>query len=131
MSDISDHDLKVLLNNLKQNLMAFPEGMNSLEYELESAAKHIPAYIKVIKSHIEQLRNVLALENHNHRTLETAGLALPVQQLIKLFNTLTDDDILMLEELAHAARNWHPELSMEAITAASKETNFYESAEAS
>ena len=130
MSDLSDHDLKGLLNNLKQNLMAFPEGMTSLEYELESAAKHIPAYIKVIKSHIEQLRNVLALENHNHRTLETAGLALPVQQLIKLFNALTDEDILMLEELAHAARNWHPELSMEAITA-SKEQNLYESVEAS
>lgn len=130
MSDLSDHDLKILLNNLQQSLIAFPEDMNSLEYELESAARHIPAYIKVIKSHIEQLRHVLSLENHNHRTLETAGLAAPVQQLIKLFNTLTDDDIAMLEELAHAARNWHPELSMEAITA-SKEQNLYESVEAS
>lgn len=131
MSDLSDHELKILLNNLQQNLSEFPEGMNSLEYELESAAKHIPAYIKVIKSHIEQLRNVLALENHNHRTLETAGLAAPVQQLIKLFKTLTDDDIIMLEELAHAARNWRPELSMEAITATNKEQNLYESVEAS
>lgn len=129
MSNLSDHEVKNLLQTLRQNLDAFPEGMKSLGYELESAAKHIPAYIKIVKSHIEQLRKVLELENHNHRTLETAGLAAPVQQLIKLFNALHDDDIQLLEDLAHVARSWHPELSQEAITAADSTQNFYESAE--
>jgi predicted restriction endonuclease len=129
MSNLSDQEVKNLLQTLRQNLQAFPEGMQSLEYELESAAKHIPAYIKIVKSHIEQLRNVLELENHNHRTLETAGLAAPVQQLIKLFGTLQDDDIQMLEDLAHVARSWHPEMSHQALTEADSAQNFYESAE--
>lgn len=111
MANLSDHELNELLHTLQQDLQAFPEGMNSLEAELESAAKHIPAYLKIVKSHIEQLRRVLELENHNHRTLESAGLAAPVQQLIKLFNTLQDDDIQLLEDLALAARNWQPELT--------------------
>lgn len=106
MSDLSDQEIKNLLQNLKQDLLAFPEGANSLETELESAAKHIPAYIKIVKSHVDQLKKVLELENHNHRTLETAGLAAPVQQLIKLFNNLQDGDIELLEELAVTARNW-------------------------
>lgn len=109
MANLSDSELNVLIQNLKQDLEAFPEGMNSLEAELESAAKHIPAYLKIVKSHIEQLRRVLELENHNHRTLENAGLAAPVQQLIKLFNHLKDEDIQLLEDLAMAARNWQPE----------------------
>lgn len=111
MSDLSDHEIKNLLQSLQQDLAAFPPGMGSLEYELESAAKHIPAYIKIVKGHIDQLRKVLELENHNHRTLESAGLAAPVQQLIKLFNTLEDEDITLLEELALAARNWQPAMA--------------------
>lgn len=129
MSSLSDQEVKNLLQTLRQNLEAFPQGMQSLEYELESAAKHIPAYIKIVKSHIEQLRKVLELENHNHRTLETAGLAAPVQQLIKLFSALEDGDIQVLEDMAHIARSWHPELSQEAITAMDRTENFYESAD--
>lgn len=125
MSDLSDHEIKNLLQSLQQDLSAFPAGMDSLEYELESAAKHIPAYIKIVKSHIEQLRTVLELENHNHRTLESAGLAAPVQQLIKLFNTLDDQDITLLEELASAARNWQPEFADDSL----RETEMLESAE--
>jgi len=110
MSDLSDNEVKTLLQVLQQDLNAFPEGMNSLEYELESAAKHVPAYIKVVKGHIEQLRKVLELENHNHRTLESAGLAAPVQQLIKLFNALQEEDIQLLEDLAITARNWQSDM---------------------
>lgn len=126
MSDLSDAEIKSLLNKLQENIAAHAEGKSSLETELESAAKHIPAYIKIVKSHIEQLRNVLELENHNHRTLENAGLAAPVQQLIKLFNSLQDDDIQMLEDLAHAARNWHPEMTAEALTAPNSSSQVYE-----
>jgi len=130
MSDLSDHEIKSLLQTLQQDLDAFPEGMNSLEYELESAAKHVPAYIKVVKGHIEQLRKVLELENHNHRTLETAGLAAPVQQLIKLFNNLQDEDIQLLEDLAITVRNWHLERSdAESLTETSTASTMFESAE--
>lgn len=126
---LPDHEVKNLLQALNKSLQAFPKGMQSLEYELESAAKHIPAYIKIVKSHIEQLRKVLELENHNHRTLETASLAPPVQQLMKLFSTLEDDDIQILEDLAHVARTWHPEFSQTAITTTDSTQSFYESAE--
>ncbi len=122
MANLSDHELSEHLKTLQQDLEAFPDGMNSLEAELESAAKHIPAYLKIVKSHIEQLRRVLELENHNHRTLENAGLAAPVQQLIKLFSALQDEDIQLLEDLALAARNWQPEMS-----AAMAETGVLES----
>lgn len=125
MSDLNDAEIKQLLNKLKEHLSATDE-QRTLEDELESAAKHIPAYIKIVKSHIEQLRTVLGLENHNHRTLENAGLAAPVQQLIKLFNTLRDSDIQMLEDLALAARNWHPELSAQALTAPNSSSQLYE-----
>lgn len=125
MSNLSDSEIKQLLSKLQEHLSA-GDTPKSLESELESAAKHIPAYIKIVKSHIDQLRNVLELENHNHRTLENAGLAAPVQQLIKLFNTLRDSDIQMLEDLAHAARNWHPELSAEALTAPNSSSQIYE-----
>jgi hypothetical protein len=129
MSDLSEHEVQTLLQNLQTDLDAFPAGMNSLEYELESAAKHIPAYLKIVKGHIEQLRTVLELENHNHRTLENAGLATPVQQLIKLFNTLKDDDIQLLEDLAIAARNWQPEFAGSTLQETNKETTLLESAE--
>ncbi len=106
MSDLSDQEVNNLLQKLQQHLLAFPKDANSLESELESAAKHIPAYIKIVKSHVDQLQKVLELENHNHRTLENAGLAAPIQQLIKLFNTLRDGDVELLEELATTAHNW-------------------------
>lgn len=121
MSDLSEHEIKNLLNNLQQNLDSRTEGPSSLEVELESAAKHLPAYVKIVKSHIEQLRRVLELENHNHRTLETAGLAAPVQQLIKLFNTLKDEDLQLLEDLSLAARNWHTETADELATTGSSQ----------
>jgi hypothetical protein len=115
MSDLSDHEITGLLQTLQQDLAAFPPGTGSLESELEAAAKHIPAYLKIVKSHIDQLRTVLELENHNHRTLENAGLTPPVQQLIKLFSTLQEEDIGLLEELAAAARNWQTDYADDAL----------------
>lgn len=128
MSDLSDHEMQNLLQKLQQDLAAFPAGTNSLEYELESAAKHLPAYIKIVKGHIEQLRKVLGLENHNSRTLENAGLATPVQQLIKLFNALQEDDLQLLEDLVISARNWQPLTTDETVTEESRAT-LLESAE--
>jgi hypothetical protein len=69
----------------------------------ESAAKHIPVYLKIIKGHIEQLAKVLELETHSHRKLENAGLAEPVVQLMQLFSELKEEDIQLLENLAREA----------------------------
>ena len=127
MSELSDHELKALLQTVKQNLDALPVDMASMESELESAAKHVPAYVKVVKGHIDQLRKVLELENHNHRTLENAGLTAPVQQLINLFSALEEEDIQLLEELAVTAHNWQPGMGADSL----QETNkaVFESAE--
>lgn len=103
---MSQIDLTEKLNQLKDNLSQFPEDADSLEVELESAAKHIPAYVKIVKSHIEQLERVLKLDNHNNRTLETAELAEPVLQLMDLFNQLQDGDLELIEELARVAKHW-------------------------
>lgn len=115
MVDLSDNEIQKLLATLKDDLQQFPEGMNALDVELESASKHVPAYVKIVKGHIDQLRAVLQLENHNHRTLESVGLARPVQQLMHIFAELQEDDVQLLEELAFAARNWQPEASDEMI----------------
>ncbi len=125
MSNLTDLELKNSIKAL-QECLDQSAGKKTLESELESAAKHIPAYIKIVKSHIDQLRCVLELENHNHRTLENAGLALPVQQLIKLFSTLRESDIQLLEDLALAARNWHADFAVEALTADNNSSQVYE-----
>jgi len=122
MSNLSDAELQSLIATLKEDLEQFPEGMNSLDVELESASKHVPAYVKIVKGHIEQLREVLQLENHNRRTLESVGLAKPVQQLMTMFQKLHDEDIQLLEELAFAARNWQPEIVTETASTTTEET---------
>lgn len=72
----------------------------------ESAAKHIPVYLKIIKGHIEQLAKVLELETHSNRKLENAGLAEPVVQLMQLFRELKEEDIQLLENLAREATHF-------------------------
>lgn len=126
MSNLSENEIKNLLTNLQAMLDA--ENGKTMETELESASKHLPAYIKIVKSHIDQLKSVLELENHNHRTLENAGLAAPVQQLIKLFRSLKDQDIQLLEDLAHTARNWHPDMVLETQDANSSSKVYEETA---
>lgn len=113
MSNVSDSELNELLAKLKTTLNQFPKGTNNLEYELESAAKHIPAYLKVVKSHIEQLRQVLELESHNRRNLDSIEFAKPVRQLMSIFQKLQDGDIELLEELASCALNWNLHASEE------------------
>jgi len=114
---IKADSVELLIQKLKKDLAAFPEGMNTLEAELESSSKHLPTYIKIVKTHVEQLSAVLNLDAHNNRTLETAGLAEPVLQLIKLFRSLEPHDLEMLDELAIAAKNWQPEASAAASSA--------------
>jgi hypothetical protein len=105
---LSDKDMNLLLDRLKQELKAFPtgKGLDSLEIQFESAAKHIPAYLKIVKGHIDQLAKVLELETHDHRRLDSVGLAEPVIQLMQLFRELDEQDIQLIETLAYETRHW-------------------------
>lgn len=102
----TEKDARVLLDRIKQDLKELPEGKGSLDAGLESVAKHIPAYLKIVKGHIEQLAKVLELETHDHRKLENVGLASPVIQLMQLFRELKEDDIQLIETLSYEARHW-------------------------
>jgi len=106
-TQLSEKDIKGQLDRLKQGLGVLKE--NSLDLAFESAAKHMPVYLKIVKGHIEQLAKVLELETHNHRNLDNVGLAEPVIQLIQLFRELQEEDIHLLESLALDARNWSHE----------------------
>lgn len=108
-SILPDKDVRMLLDRLKQDLKECPEGTGFLDLSLESAAKHIPAYLKIVKGHIEQLATVLELETHDHRKLDNVGLAEPVNQLIQLFRELNEHDIQLLESLSYEAKNWQSE----------------------
>lgn len=116
---IAEKDVRVLLERIKQDLKELPEGSESMDAGLESAAKHIPAYLKIVKGHIEQLAKVLELETHDHRKLENVGLASPVIQLMQLFRELKEEDIQLIETLAYEARHWP--LDAEAALQVSKE----------
>lgn len=91
--------LQTVLNN-------FPRFSQSLEANLESASKHIPAYLKIVKVHIEQLRQVLNSETHNKRGLQIHTLSETIQQLMQLFEILEEEDIVVLENLAIEASEW-------------------------
>ena len=108
LNAVNTKNIAGLMQKLKEDLNAFPAGMNSLEAELEASAKHLPAYLKIVKTHIDQLAKVLGTDNHNNRKIETTALAEPVKQLISLFRILQDEDLHLLEELAKAAKNWQP-----------------------
>jgi len=109
-------ETKAMIDKLEQDLKVFDSNTN-LEEKLESSVKHLPAYIKILKSHIGQLKNVLQLDNHNRRTLENINLAKPVRQLIEIFSKLGDEDILIIEELYNLARNWQSDAANMAIEA--------------
>lgn len=103
---LSDKDIRGQLDQLKQDLRSLKEGTGSLDLAFESATKHMPVYLKIVKGHIEQLAKVLELETHNHRNLTNVGLAEPVIQLIQLFRELDEEDIQLLESLSLEARHW-------------------------
>ena len=101
---------RVLLEQLKRDVVAFPEETAFLQTALESTMKHLPAYLTIVKSHIEQLAKVLELENHHHQELAKANLAEPVNQLIQLFKELRDQDFQTLENLFLATTTWQTDM---------------------
>lgn len=122
MQPIHHKEIAPLLNKLKEDLMAFPNASGYLDLVLESATKHIPAYLKIVKGHIDQLAKVLELETHDHRKLENVGLAEPVTQLIQLFRDLDEQDMPTLEKLSFEARHWQHQQSTEQSRLPSRET---------
>lgn len=103
---LTDMDIKRLVDRLKQDLQFFKEGTGTLELAFEAATKHMPVYLKIVKGHIDQLAKVLELETHNHRHIDTVGLAEPVTQLMQLFRELDEEDIQLIEALALETRHW-------------------------
>lgn len=103
---VNNKNINALMQKLKEDLSAFPEGMNTLASELESSSKQLPAYLKIVKTHIDQLAKVLGTESHFNRKIETTPLAEPVRQLISLFRVLEEQDLQLLEDLAKASKNW-------------------------
>lgn len=111
---LTDQEIQNLHEKLKQDLALLPEENRYLEFAFDSAAKHMPVYLKIVKGHVEQLAKVLQLETHHNRNLESAGLAEPVVQLIQLFRELNEEDIQLLEALALEAHNWRADRKISA-----------------
>lgn len=93
-------ELEQMLSNIKQIL-----GEKSLLNELKIAIKHLPTYLKIVKTHIIQLQNVIASDNHKNKNLDDINLPPIVKQLIDIFNQLEQDDIEILEQLHFTASN--------------------------
>jgi|GEM_PF-1055722 len=109
---LSDQELRELMERLKENINSL-DGGNSLESQLESGSKHLPAYVKIVKDHISQLANVLKLESHNNRSIDNINLAKPVRQLMEIFKDLTHEDLNMVEQLYSSVRIWQNDVSHE------------------
>ena len=101
---LNDIEIKQTLAKIQQHL-----GENTLANELEMIVKHLPTYTKIIKTHIEQLQNVLASDNHHNKNLDNVNLSPTVKQLMNIFDKLQHDDLQKLEELHHTANTWQPE----------------------
>lgn len=94
------------MNAIKDLLNKFSEDSNSLEVQLESTAKHLRSYLKVIKDHIPELQRVLKSENHNYKSFENIEITTPVKQLMELFENLEESDIAYIEELGDISKRW-------------------------
>ena len=81
------------IENLRGQINSSLLEESSLYAALEAITKHMPVYLKVVKSHIEQLARVLNSEQHNYKSIEAANLAQPVKQLMIIFKELNDDDL--------------------------------------
>lgn len=103
---IQDRQDKSALKKLSEILSSFQENTDTLEIQLESSLKHIQSYIKVIKSHVPELQEVLKTENHSYKNIENINLQDSVQRLLKILEKIDDKDIMILEELCQIAKRW-------------------------
>lgn len=103
----TEQEVQRALKQLQQSLSEFDDERGTLSNILDSSAKHLPAYLKIVKGHLEQLARVLQLDSHQQRTLDYRELATPLQQAVQLFQHLTESDVTLLETLARQAETWH------------------------
>ena len=101
---LTDVEINTSLTKIKQLL-----NNVTLTEELEMSIKHIPTYTKIIKTHITQLKSVLASDKHNNKNLDNINLSPTVKQLMNIFDKLQQDDLQLLEELQNIALNWQQE----------------------
>jgi len=109
-SNLSESEIRTQIAQLQKGLEAFPEQQGFLDLQLETATKHLPVYLKILKGHLQQIPE------------DTGALAEPVLQLVELFQSLKDGDIQLLENLLTATRalndtNAQAALSETAVTA--------------
>ena len=101
-----DDDLQQALVQFNATLNRAAEENRSLEAILNTASKNLPAYIKIVKGHLEQLATVLQLDSHHNQQLNYGQLPEPLQQLVQLFQHLQDDDLSHIEWLSREAQQW-------------------------
>lgn len=101
-----DHDLQKAVTQLNTTAASATEDSRSLEAILNTAAKNLPAYIKIVKGHLEQLAAVLQLDSHQNQQLNYGKLPEPLQQLVQLFQHLNDDDLAHIDWLSREAQQW-------------------------
>jgi transposase-like protein len=101
-----DADLQNAITALHLTAKKASEENRSLEAILNTAAKNLPAYIKIVKSHLEQLATVLQLDSHQNQQLKYNNLPEPLRQLVQLFQHLNEDDLSHIEWLSREAQQW-------------------------
>lgn len=102
--NLSNSEINATIDKIKNTL-----NNKTLATELEVIIKHLPTYNKIIKNHIVQLKNVLALDNHKNKNLESINLPSTIKQLIEIFDKLKDTDLEKLEGLLVEANAWKTE----------------------
>lgn len=101
-----DADLQQAVAELNTTAAKATQDSRSLEAILNTATKNLPAYIKIVKGHLEQLAAVLQLDSHQNQKLNYGQLPEPLQQLVQLFQHLNDDDLAHMEWLSREAQQW-------------------------
>lgn len=102
----SEFDLNKALQQIQETLSQFGDENNHLGVILDSTAKHLGAYLRVIKNHLNQLHQVLQLDSHQNRSLDYGELPAPLQQLIQIFQHIEHSDTSMIESLAQETQHW-------------------------
>ncbi len=101
-----DTDLQNAITALHLTAKKATEENRSLEAILNTAAKNLPAYIKIVKSHLEELAAVLQLDSHQNQQLQYDNLPDPLRQLVQLFQHLNEADLSHIEWLSREAQQW-------------------------
>ncbi|MEY3182912.1 MAG: hypothetical protein RLZ35_897 [Pseudomonadota bacterium] len=107
----TDEDLDQALRAFHAVAKEVPEANRTLEAILNTASKNLPAYLKIVKGHLEQLATVLRLDSHQNQQLNYTQLPQPLQQLVHLFQHLDEEDLSHIEWLSRETQSWKNNLT--------------------